>query len=60
MFSLALTPLMTYLVLVLGLAAVSTAVSLAVVAVAVVRNRRTRLSQHESVSTYYGRLALHH
>jgi Na+-transporting methylmalonyl-CoA/oxaloacetate decarboxylase beta subunit len=27
---------------------------------AVVRNRRTRLARHQSLRTYYGRLALHH
>jgi hypothetical protein len=52
--------LATYLAVVLGLAAVSAVASLGVVTAAVVRNRRTRLTRHESMCTYYGRLALHH
>ena len=55
-----LTPLATYLTVVLALAAVSIVASLGVVAEAVVRNRRTRLTQHESMCAYYGRLAFHH
>lgn len=60
MFPLAITPLATYLAVVLGLAAVSVVASLGVVTATVVRNRRTRLTQHESVCAYYGRLAFHH
>jgi len=55
-----LTPLATYLTVVLVLAAASIVASLTVVAEAVVRNRRTRLSRHESMRAYYVRLALHH
>jgi len=57
---LSLTLLETYVAVVLALAAVSIVASLGVVAEAVVRNRRTRLTQHESVCAYYGRLAFHH
>src|SRR5262245_60306529 len=52
--------LTTYLAVVLGLAAVSSVVSLGVVTEAVVRNHRTRLARHESMRVYYGRLAHHH
>jgi hypothetical protein len=55
-----LTPLATYLTVVLALAAAGIVASLGVVAGAVVRSRRTRLTRHESVRDYYGRLALHH
>jgi hypothetical protein len=55
-----LTPLATYLTVVLVLAAASVVASLGVAAEAVVRNRRTRLMRHESMRVYYGRLALHH
>jgi hypothetical protein len=55
-----LTPLATYLTVVLALAVISIVASLSVVAGAVVRNRRTRQARHESVRVYYGRLALHH
>ena len=55
-----LTPLATYLTVVLALAAVSIGASLGVVAEAVVRNRRTRLDRRESMCAYYGRLSFHH
>ena len=54
------TTLNIYLVAVFSLAAVALVLSLGVVATAVVRNRRVRLSRHQSMRTYYGRLALHH
>jgi|tagenome__1003787_1003787.scaffolds.fasta_scaffold20635209_2 hypothetical protein len=60
MTSLAMTPLATYLAVVLTLAAASAVASLGVLTAAVVRNRRTRLTRHESVCSYYGRLAFHH
>jgi hypothetical protein len=55
-----LSLLTTYLTVVIGLAVVSIVVSLGVVAEATLRNRHTRRSRHESMRTYYGRLALHH
>jgi len=54
------TTLNIYLIAVFSLAAVALVLSLGIVATAVVRNRRVRLSSHESMRTYYGRLALHH
>jgi hypothetical protein len=60
MISLAMTPLATYLVVVLALAAVSIVASLGVVAEAVARNHHTRLTRHETVRVYYGRHAFHH
>ena len=49
-------------VLALAAFALALAVGLAapVVTRSVVRNHRTRLARHESVRTYYARLALHH
>jgi len=55
-----LTPLAAYLTVFLVLAAVSIVASVGVAAEAVVRNRRARLTRHESMRVYYGRLALHH
>ena len=53
-----------YLLGVLALAAIGLALAVALgvppVARAVVRNRRTRLARHQSLRTYYGRLALRH
>ena len=49
-----------YLFAVLALAAVSVAFALGVVVTGVTRNRRIRLARHQSMRTYYGRLALHH
>ena len=49
-----------YLALVLTLATVGVVLTLGVLAEAVVRNRRVRVSRHESLRTYYGRLAFHH
>ena len=55
-----LIPLTTYLTVVLTLAAISIVASAGVGAEAVVRNRRVRLTRHESMRAYYGRLAFHH
>jgi hypothetical protein len=60
MLSFDTTAMNVYLIGVFTLAAVALGLSLGVVATAVVRNRRVRLTRHESVRTYYGRLALHH
>ena len=50
-----------YLNIVFSLAALSLVLSLGVVATGLVRNRRVRLSSHQSLRTHYGsRLALHH
>ena len=50
-----------YLIAVFSLAALALVLSLGVVTAAVARNRRVRLSRHESLRAYYGpRLALHH
>jgi hypothetical protein len=54
------TQMALYLGLVLTVAAVSVALSLAVIVRAVAVNRGTRLAHHESMRTYYGRLAFHH
>ena len=55
-----LTPIATYLTVFLVLAAVSIVASVGVAAEAVVRNRRARLTRHESLRDYCGHLALHH
>jgi hypothetical protein len=55
-----LTPLTIYLTVFFALAAVSIGASVGVAAEALVRNRRARLTRHESMRVYYGRLALHH
>ena len=49
-----------YLFAVLALAAVSVAFALGVAVTGVARNRRIRLARHQSMRTYYGRLALRH
>jgi len=49
-----------FLVAVFSLAGVALVLSLGVLGTEVVRNRRLRLSSHQSLRTYYGRLALHH
>ena len=50
-----------YLIVVFSLAALALAGALAVVATGVARNRRVRLTRHQSLRAYYGpRLALHH
>jgi hypothetical protein len=50
-----------YLLAVFSLAALALVLSLGVVATGVVRNRRDRLTRHQSLRAYYGpRLALHH
>ena len=54
------TQISLYLALVLTLATVGVVLTLGVLAEAVVRNRRVRVSRHESLRTYYGRLAFHH
>ena len=54
------TQIALYLSLVLTVAAVGITLTLGTLVGAVVRNRRVRVSRHESVCTYYGRLALHH
>lgn len=54
------TQIVLYLSLVLTVAAIGVTLVLGVVTEAVVRNRRTRLTRHESLCTYYGRLAFHH
>jgi len=46
---------------VFSVAALTLVLSLGVVTAGVVRNRRARLTRHESLRAYYGpRLALHH
>ncbi|HEX4689032.1 MAG TPA: hypothetical protein VH228_19810 [Nocardioides sp.] len=54
------TQIALFVSLVLTVAAVGIVLALGTLAGAVVRNRRTRLSRHESLRTYYGRLAFHH
>jgi hypothetical protein len=54
------TQIALYLALVLTVAAIGLTLTLGVLTGAVVRNRRTRLARHESLRTYYGRLAFHH
>ena len=49
-----------YLLGVLTLAAIALAFAVGVVAEAATRNHRIRVSRHQSVRSYYGRLALHH
>jgi hypothetical protein len=46
--------------LVLAVAALGIVLTAGVLAEAVVHNRRTRRSRHESIRTYYRTLALHH
>jgi len=54
------TQIALFVSLVLTVAAVGIVLVLGTFAGAVVRNRRPRLSRHESLRTYYGRLAFHH
>jgi hypothetical protein len=54
------TQLHVFLIGVFALAALALVLSLGVVAEAVVSTRRDRLARHQSMRTYYGRLALHH
>jgi RNase P protein component len=54
------TQIALYLSLVLAVAAIGLTLTAGVLAEAVVRNRRTRLSRHESLRSYYGHLAFHH
>jgi len=54
------TQIALFVSLVLTVAAVGIVLVLGTFAGAVVRNRRTRLSRHDSLRTYYGRLAFHH
>lgn len=60
MLSFDTTALDVYLVVAFGLAALALVLSLGVVATTVARNRRIRLSRHQSLRTYYGRVALNH
>ena len=60
MLSFDTTAMNVYLVGVLTLAAIALVLSLGVVTTEVVRNRRIRLSRHQSVRSYYGHLAFHH
>jgi hypothetical protein len=54
------TQIALYLSLVLLIAAIGITLTAGTVAAAVVRNRDTRLARHESMRTYYGRMASHH
>jgi hypothetical protein len=54
------TQIALFLGLVLTVAAVGIVLTAAVVAEAVARKRRVRVSRHESMRTYYGRIAFHH
>jgi hypothetical protein len=54
------TQISIFLALVLTVATVGIALIAGVLAEAIVRNRRVRVSRHESMRTYYGRLVLHH
>ena len=54
------TQIALYLALVVTVAAVGLSLVVGVLAEAVVRNRRIRHARHESMRTYYGRLAFHH
>jgi hypothetical protein len=54
------TQLHLYLVAVFALGALALALSLGVVAQAVVSSRRARLTSQQSMCAYYGRLAFHH
>jgi hypothetical protein len=50
-----------YLIAVLSLAALALVGALGVVATGIARNRRVRLTRHQSLRAYYGpRFALHH
>jgi CHASE1-domain containing sensor protein len=54
------TQISIFLALFLTVATVGIALIAGVLAEAIVRNRRVRVSRHESMRTYYGRLVLHH
>jgi ABC-type nickel/cobalt efflux system permease component RcnA len=54
------TQIALYLSLVLLIAAIGITLTLSTVAVAVVRNRDTRLARDESMRSYYGRIVFHH
>lgn len=59
--SFALLPTITpFAVAFLAVAGLAIMLALAVVVDAVVTNRHLRVSRHESIRTYYGRLALSH
>ena len=60
MLSFDTTAINAYLIGVFTLAAIALVLSLGVVATTVVRNRRIRLTRHQSLRSYYGGLALHH
>ena len=54
------TQIALYLSLVLTVAAIGPTLAFGVLGAAVVRNRRIRRTRHESLRTYYSRLAFHH
>jgi hypothetical protein len=54
------TTITLFVALVLTVAATGLAAVAGVLAEAVVRNRRSRPRRHESLCTYYGRVAFHH
>lgn len=54
------TAVNVYLVSVFTIAALALVLALGVVTTAVARNRKVRLSRHQSLRSYYGPLALHH
>jgi hypothetical protein len=54
------TQISIFLALVLTMAAVGIALTAGVLTEAIVRNRRLRVSRHESMRTYYGRVVFHH
>jgi hypothetical protein len=54
------TQISIFLALVLTMAAVGIALTAGILAEAIVRNRRARVSRHESMRTYYGRVVFHH
>jgi hypothetical protein len=59
-FSYDTTQIALLLTLVLTVAAVGITLTAGMLAEAVVRNRRVRVTRHESMRTYYGRVVLHH
>ena len=60
MLSFDTTAMNVYLISVFAIAAIAVVLSLGVVTTEVVRNRRIRLTRHQSRRTYYGQLAFHH
>ena len=60
MLSFDTTTMNVYLIAVFTIAAIALVLSVGVVSSEVGRNRRIRLTRHQSVRTYYGHLALHH